>query len=890
MSMRKKSDPRGRKPAVTVDRAAEHEVDDELAFHLEQRVQDYIARGLTPDDARAAALERFGTVGTVRDECSRLLAKEQRAEGRRKWLDDLAQDVRFGVRSAIRTPLFSLLAILTLALGIGANAAVFGVVKSVLLNALPYADADRLISVFAQRNDGGGRITLSAATIGDIQQRVREVARVGIFSPLKQDVTYAAADGAHPLSGALAGAGFFQTLGVRPLLGRTLQDEDAVTGAKRVVVLNHRTWQALFGGDSGVIGRSIDLFGNAHTIVGVLPRNFVGPIGDVDIWRPLDLGPTMRDPIRARRRAWLGVVARLAAGARAEDAKRALTGLSKQLAREHPGDGDDLVTLTAAPLREDLVGDTRRPLLVLMASAGLVLLIMCANLAGALLGRTLTRRRELAVRVALGAGWERLVRQLLTESTLLALAGGCVGLMLATMGLRVLRGLALRAIPSYTDLSLDMGAVLVTAGVALAAGIVFGLGPALSVRRTDPQATLRDESRGASEGPRSRRLRGLLVGAQIALCMSLLMGAGLLARSLWALAHVPLGFNPDGVLTMTLRLPSSRYPTLEARGAFQRQAEAQLRALPGVNGVAITTDLPGAMMSRDGFAVVDAATSPSDAQRFVVTATVSDDYFHTLGIPLVRGRVFDATDLPDGVASVIISQSLARRFWPTGDPIGARVRMGPDPSAPAMQVIGIVGDIRNGPGEAPEPVAYTAMRQGPWGDTFLVRAEGDPLTLAKPIQQALSRIDRAMPLYDVRPLRARINDGLSSRRLPAALLAAFGVLALVLASVGVYAMYAAMASAREREFGVRVALGSTRGQIARLVLQQGARWMVGGIVVGFVGMTLVAAALRSTLYGIPPFDPVTLVAAPALLVASAAAALVMPVLRATRTDPIKVLR
>ncbi len=890
MSMREKPDPRRTKRAVIVDRPAAHDVDDELAFHLERRIQDYIARGMSPEAARAAALERFGSVNVVRDECSRLLAEDQRALGRRNWLGDLAQDVRFGVRSATRAPLFTLLAIVTLALGIGANAAVFGVVKSVLLDALPYTDADRLMSVYAQRNDGGGRIALSAAAIGDIRQRVRALSRVGVFSPLKQDVTYSSANGPHPLSGALAGAGFFQTLGVRPFIGRTLADEDAVTGAQRVVVLSYRAWQALFGGDSTAVGRSIDLFGNPHTIVGVLPRDFVGPIGDVDIWRPLDLGPTLRDPVRARRRAWLGLVARLDAAARAEDASRALRGLSKDLAREHPGDGDDLVTLTAAPLRDDLAGDTRRPLLVLMASAGLVLLIMCANLAGALLGRTLTRRRELAVRVALGAGWGRLARQLLTESTLLSLAGGCVGLVLAAIGLRVLRGLALPAIPSYADLSLDVGAVVVTSCVALAAGIAFGLGPALSVRRADPQATLRGESRGATESPRSRRLRGLLVGAQIALCMSLLMGAGLLARSLWAVAHVPLGFNPDGVLTMTLRLPSTRYATLDDRGAFQRQAEAELRALPGVSGVAITTDLPGAMLSRDGFALADAPPAPSDPPRFVITVTVSDDYFRTLGIPLVRGRMFEPTDLPGGVPAVVITQSLARRFWPAGDPIGARVRMGPDPTAPVMQVVGIVGDVRNGPGEAPEPVAYTAMRQSPWGDTFLVRTQGDPLALVKPIQQALLRIDAAMPLYDVRPLRARIDDALSSRRLPAALLSAFGVLALLLASVGVYAMFAAMAASREREFCVRVALGSTRGQIARLVVRQGARWMVAGLAVGCVGMAIVGAALRSTLYGIPPFDPIALAAALVLLIASASAALVVPVFRATRADPIQVLR
>ena len=867
------------------------EVEDELTFHLERRIADYVARGMTPDAARAAALERLGNLDVVREECTTMLAADQRAARRRDWLGDLRQDVRFGVRSAFRAPLFSLLAVVTLALGIGANAAVFGVVKSVLLDALPYADADRLVRVWANKKDGTfDRMTLSAAAIMDIAARQRSLESIGVFMPLRLETAYTDDEGAHPLSGALAGFGFFQTLGVRPYLGRLLRADDLPLEAPRVTVISHATWQRLFAGDSSAIGKSIHLNGNPFEVVGILPPSFVSPIGEVDVWTRLDLRATLADPIRARRRSWLSLVGRLKPGVTHETAQREIAAIGAELGREHP-DADGLFTLSALPLRDDLVGDTRTPLLVLTASAGLVLLITCANLAGALLSRTISRRKEFAVRMALGAGRGRVVRQLLTESTLLAVIGGAAGLGLAALALAALRRTALPALPPYAELALDPGAVIITSVVALLTGIAFGLAPALSIRHTNLEGTLREESRGGGESAGSHRLRGMLVAGQIALCMSLLAGAGLLTRSLWALTSEPLGIAPDGVLTATLPLPSRQYPTAESRRAFHERLHERLRALPGVQGVAASNAMPGNVLSRDGFRI-DGVTWPSpNDQQFVLSATVSDGYFRTLGIPVRRGRTFDASDRVGGSPVIVISETMARRYWPNGGAVGARIRMGPDPQSPLMEVIGIVGDVRNGPGQAmPEPMAYSSSRRDPWTDILLVRTSGDALAALPSIRRVLAEIDPGLPLHHPTTLRTLLSEGLAGRRLPVLLMTAFGVLALVLASVGIYAMFAAMAAAREREFSVRVALGASPGGIAALVARRGAVWMGLGLALGAFGVLAVTRALDGLLYGVSRFDVPALALATLVLVICALVALFIPVRKAARADPTMTLR
>jgi putative ABC transport system permease protein len=406
------------------------------------------------------------------------------------------------------------------------------------------------------------------------------------------------------------------------------------------------------------------------------------------------------------------------------------------------------------------------------------------------------------------------------------------------------------------------------------------------------QGSLREESRGASESRRSRYLRGALVAGQIALCVSLLAGAGLLARSLWAMTVAPLGFNPEGVLSVGVQLPAAAYRSPEAQAGVFQQLEERLRALPGVTGVANVSELPTRVNNRNGISIVGEPPPPNDKVPFVLYATVSDDYFKTLGVPLLSGRTFGPVDRPDGPLAIIVSEAMAKKFWPKGGAVGAQLRMGPNPNSTPFTVVGVVGDVRNDPARTDaEPMAYgTARVDVRPSRAVLVRTTGDPLTLVRSFRRELSAIDAGVPTRDARTLRALLTEGLSGRRLPVVLMTAFGALALLLASVGVYAMFASMAAAREREFGVRVALGSSRGAIARLVLRQGGIWMAVGLVIGGFGIVMVTRMLRELLYGVRPFDPLTLGASVGVLLACGIIALLVPVRRATRVDPISVLR
>lgn len=889
---------RGRPARRFFEAKPEAEVDEELAFHLERRIRDYVARGMDPATARAAALERFGNVGDVRRVCAELLEGERRATRRRRWLEDLAQDLRFGVRSARRTPFFSLLAIVTIGLGIGVNVAVFGVVKSVLLDALPYADASRLIRVHAVHEDPAlGNAPLSAGAAADIGERARSFTRVASFRQSTIEQTYVGVDGPQVVSSATVGGGFFETLGVSPALGRTLTVADAAPNAPAVVMLSYDAWQRLFAGDRRVIGRSLRLDHTPVVVVGVLPRRFVGPMGPADVWVPLDLEPFLGNPIGERRLRMLGLVGRLAPAVTPEVAGRELTAIAAQMAREHP-ESDGSFSLTSLPLRDDMVGDTRTPLLVLMASAALVLLIGCANLAGALLSRALSRRREFAVRVAIGAGGGRIVRQLLTESTILAIAGGLAGIALAVLGLVAVRTFARTALPSYASLSLDAGVLLFALALALITGVAFGLAPALSVKRASARQLLQDATPAASESRSSRRLRGMLVAGQIALSISLVSGAGLLARSLWALTATPLGFDPHGVLAVPIRLPAGEYRSADSRVRFEELLEERLRALPGVTGVASTGSVPMPVMGRSNF-TIEGVTWPLDVQPFALHVGASDDYFRTMRIALREGRVFGATDRVDSPDVVVVSESMARRFWPNGGAVGARIRLGPNAGAPWSEVVGIVADVRNDPARAePEPTAYVSLRQHPGGTRTVVVRTGcsstvggcDPVALHRLVRREVAAIDPAIPMDRMAMLDSLVAGGLAGRRLPVLLMSAFGTLALLLASVGVYAMFAAMATAREREFGVRVVLGASRRGIAALVLRQAGVWMAAGLAGGAVGVVAVTRMVRGLLYGVSPFDAVTLGVAVLLLVICGALALVVPILRATRVDPISVLR
>ena len=871
--------------------SADSEVDSELRFHLEHRIQANIAAGMSPDEARRAAEERFGDVKGVRDECARLLTEDRKTQRRRDWIDDLRQDLRFATRSATNAPMFTLLAILTLALGIGANAAVFGVVKSVLLNALPYADAGRLMRVYTPIKALGDREgSISAGTISDLRERQKSFSELGAWLS-ERDMIYNPADNPQIVKARWVEPSLFTTLGVRFVLGSNFTAEDGLRDTSFVTVIPHATWQNAFGGAPDVVGKQVRLNNINRTVVGVLPRDFVMPTEGGDYFFPIGLSLFMRDPIAVRGSHNFGMVGRLKPGVTAEAADRELRAIGDELERLYSKDNLG-IGMHGVPLRDAIVGDTRRPLIVLLASAALVLLITCANLAGALISRTISRRKEFAVRIALGAGRSRIVRQLLTESVLLAIAGGLAGILLAVTLLGLLRGMSLEVIPRYANLGLDAGALAVTFAIALLTGLAFGLGPAISVGRADPQGTLRDENRGSTEGVRTRQMRGLLVAGQIALCLSLLAAAGLLGRSLWEMTHAPLGFNGDRMLTFSVGLPAARYPTAQARSNFHVQVGERLSALPGVEGVALTSSLPTTIVNRNGLFVENRPWGPNEPVPFMITSRVSDDYFKVFSIPLKEGRTFTSADAADVPPVAIISEEMARRHWPDGNAVGSRFRWGPpNESQPWTTIVGVVGNVRNNPTAiGPEPMMFFPLRQQPFGETIAVKTRGNPSDITSAVREALRDIDRTLPMYRVSQMQAVIDQGYAARRLPVILMMGFGVLALLVASVGIYAMFATMASAREREFGVRMALGSSRSAVAGLVIRQGGVWMGLGLILGGVGVFAATRLVRTQLYGVAEFDPLTLGAAVVVLLLCAGVALLFPVRKATKVDPITVLR
>lgn len=866
----------------------------EMAFHVEALTREYVGSGMSEADAACAARKRFGSV---------LRHKEGGHDVRTAHLDQLADDVKSGFRQLVNARGFAVVAIITLALGIGVNAAVFAVVKSVLLDALPYPESDRLVRIYggAANNASQTRGPLSAGTINDIGERQHSFDSFAGFTDRPIEAVYGSDTGPQITTITWVEPQFFNTLGVSVTRGRAFRRDDAVNGlvplsggalgqdAGSPVILSHPASARLFGTDADVIGSEVRINGIPRTIVGVLPEGFIGPMGPVDFYLAFDRAPVLANPIAVRRSQWLGLIGRLKPGVSQDAATREVAQIWTQLVREYPTDNGTLST-SAMPLRDAMVGDTRRPLLVLMASAALVLLITCANLAATMLSRALSRRKEFALRTALGAGHVRLVRQVLTESTVMAMSGGVVGVLLAMLALDAIRDLAARALPVHANPALDWGAMLMTAALAVGTGLLFGIAPAIAIGRADTRSTLRDESRGASEGRQSRRLRGTLVAAQLALCVSLLVGAGLLTRSLWAMTGASLGFEPERVLTGMFQISVRDYSDAGARIRFRQQFEERVRAVSRVESVATATSVPTLIRQRSG--VTLEGTPFTEAQPFVLSTAVSDDYFRTLGIPLRQGRTFDARERTDSPRTAVISESMARRFWPNGNAVGSRLRMGPDPNSPLIEVVGIVGDVRNDLSRPDaEPMAYASTRQLPVPIvTFLVRTKGDPLALVKPIERELAALDRGLPLQQVRTLSGVLGAGVAGRRLPVLLMSGFGALALLLASVGVYSLFASMTAAREREFGVRIALGSRPGAIAALVLRQGAVWIAAGLAIGAFGIVLVVRFVRDLLYGISPFDPVTVAASVAILGVCATLALLIPVRRATRVDAAVALR
>ena len=805
----------------------------------------------------------------------------------------MRHDFVYAVRGLCQRPLFAGAAVLTLALGIGANSAIFSVVNAVLLRPLPYPAPDRLMTLWSFNPRQGFDKDVSAYPNFDDWRR-RSASFDGLSAYFGADFALTQAGDPTSIRGALVTPGFFETFGVAPARGRTFSAREGAAGANRVAILSHALWQSRFGADPAVLERSIVLNGTAHEIVGVMPASFAFPDG-VDVWTPLAPQGRYADFMQSRGSMWLRVVGRLKPGVTRGAAQAELDTIASALEREYP-DANAGIGIRLVPMHEEIVGDVRRPLLVLLAAVGFVLLIACANVANLLLTRAASRQKELAIRVVLGAGRRRLIRQMLIESLVLAAGGAAAGLLLAAWGIEALPSLAPADLPRAADIRIDASVALFASLAAIVTGLLFGIAPALHSAVAAAGESLKQGGRTGSAGSGTRRLRDAVAIVEVAVALVLLIGAGLLVRSAMAMNNVDLGFDPRHVLALRIDLPASRYAEDAQVDAFYQELASRLRALPGVESVGLGSSvlLPALPQSADLTVEgrprqdrnVHAAPVPYDS--------VTRGFFQTLRIPLRRGRLFTDADGPAARPVVVINESLARRFFPDRDAIGGRITFGDaaDPHTRWATIVGIVADTRRGGvNRAPWAEVYYPQAQAPDPRMYaLVRTSGDPLAAARAAQAAVWAIDPNQPVRTIRTVEGLLAVSQANRRFTTLLLGVFSLLALALAAIGIYGVIAYSTAQRTREIGIRMALGASRGAVLTMVLREGARIAVVGLAIGMLASFALTRSLSSLLFGVGARDPVTFVTLPLGLLLVVTAATLIPALRAVRVNPVLALR
>ncbi|MGE0041657.1 MAG: ABC transporter permease [Vicinamibacterales bacterium] len=810
-------------------------------------------------------------------------------------MDRLLQDIRHAVRVLRKAPVFTAMVVTTLAIGIGANTAMFSVVNAVLLERLPFRSPERLVDLNEVERDNRTRGAIAPANFLDWRAAARSFAGMSVYRPRTYNVD---TDGAEPerLSGAQVSSNFFDVLGAAPLLGRTFTARDAEPGQPAVAVLSYGTWRRRFGGEAGAVGRTLRLNGEPHTIVGVMPATVNFP-QDAAFWTSAayDVPPAGGgDPREVRGMHYLRGIARLNDGVAIAAANAELETIGDRLAQAYPGVNGDFIPVVQ-PLQDRLVGSSRTPLLILLAAVGCVLLIVVANVANLLLARATVRARELAVRAAIGADRRTLVRQLLTESVVLALAGGVLGVLLAFWGVDLIMALEPGDVPRVAPITVDRTALAFAAGLSVLTGLLFGVVPAWRASQPDLQGTLKDQSRGTTGDGASHLARSGLVLAEVALALMLLVGGGLLFRSLVELLDVPLGFTTSRIVTMQVAPTGEAYQTPEQLVAYWNRVVERVSAVPGVARVALTDGLPlGSGFSITAFNPSTRPQEPDNESPITHYVGVSPGYFATLGIPVVAGREFDRRDVTDNPNAIIINEAMARREFPGQDPIGQRFTFGagPDGVLQWSDIVGVVGDVRHyAVDQDPVPMTYGVYTASPRAAlTLLVQAAGDGTSVAGAAREALRSVDPSLPVAQVRSLDQVVGASLTQRRFNMSLLLVFAGIALVLAIAGIYGTVAYAVAQRTQEIGIRVALGATSGEVLRLVLVDALKPVALGLLVGLGGSLVFARALDRLVYGVSSTDPVTFLALPAVLALVAFVASWLPALRATRVDPMTALR
>ncbi len=793
-------------------------------------------------------------------------------------MDTFLQDLRFGMRLLLRQPAFTLLVVLTLALGIGANTAIFSMVNGVLLRPLPFPSPERLVMVWGHHSDIG-KETASLPDYRDWREGAPAFEHLEACASTWFNLTGQGEP--ERITGARTTAGFFQALRVPAVLGRTFETGEDRQGNNRVVVLSHGFWKRHLGANPEVLGRTLTLDGLPHTIIGVASEHFRF-LWNAELWAPM-----ATDAQLGRRSDFLTVVGRLAPGATVERAQAQLTDVASRLERQYP-DTNARWTAKVVPLHEELVGEARPALLIFMGAVGLVLLIACANVANLMLARSSRRQRELAVRAALGASRGRLIRQMLTESVLMALLGGALGMLLAVWGIDVLRTAQLSLLPGHAEIGIDGWVLGFTLGLSLVTGVLFGLAPALSLPGRQLDGTLRAGARGLTGGLRLNQLRGWLVLGEVALALVLLVGAVLLLRSFDRLQQVDTGFNPEGVLTLRVMLPQTKYPEDPQLVSFYQQLTEQVAAVPGVESSGITNAVPLGSAPAWSF-TIEGQTPDANAVQDAEVFAVSPGYFRTMSVPLRSGRLFEPQDGPTAPPVALISQTLARRYWPGRDPLGARISVN---GTKWFTVVGVVGDVRaDAIQNEPYPQLYFPSTQMPRRMMFLtVRTAGEPMSLVGALRREVSALDPDLPVSDVLTMEQRFGRAVATPRVNVLLLGGFAVVALLLAGMGIYGVISQMVAQRTREIGIRMALGARPGDVLRLMIRQGMTPALVGIALGLVAAWVGSSLLASLLYGVSAKDPLSFLIVPVFLAGVAFIAAWLPSRRATRVDPTEALR
>ena len=870
----------------------EREIGEEIRSDLELRTADYESRGLAPAEASRRAQLDLGGVEQTRE-------RVRDARGFRP-LDDLVRDTLYAVRLLDRAPGFALTVILTLALGIGANTAIFSLVDAVILRPLPYPEPDRLVSVWetvpvqaaspaAERR----RSVVAPANFVDYQARARSFSAMTAFE--QSALTLTGLDAPERLDVQNVSLGYFDVMGLRPAAGRPFAPADFNWGSHRVTILTHTAWRRLLGGDPAAVGRRLQLNGIDHEVVGVMPPEFIAPVdpetpAPVDLLRPLVFGPD-DDVLSNRLDHRVDVIARLAPGVSAEEGSAELRNISESIGREFPKAARQGVEL--APLRADQVREVRPQMLGMLAAVGLVLLIACANVAGLVMVRSLAHRREVAIRATLGASRGRLIRSLVTQSLVLASLGAAAGLLVAWWTRETLIALAPPTLIYADSAALDLRVLLFTALLAIGTGLVFGILPAWQVSRTRPNEALRDTERVVASRWVLRSRNALLV-AEVALSLALLVGAGLMVRSLVALNQVDLGFEPSGVLAANLSFPRAAYPTKASELAFFETVAERLRQMPGVRQVTFATGLPMRGAWTSGFQIERAEPRAADApMEQAGFQAVSSGYFETLGIQLLHGRALADSDRSGAMPVAVVGQAFGKTFLGGRDPIGWRFRRGE--KFPWITIVGVVADIRRG-GQAAniEPQVYLPAGQTELYPSTLsrlaVKSSGDLAPVRQAFKQAVWAIDRNLPLTGLLTLDETLALGQAERRFQTFLFSLFAVVAVLLSMVGVYGVVAYAVSQRTAEIGLRLALGARPAQIVAWAISDAARPLAVGTALGIGIAVLLSRTVSSQLFGITPWDATTYALAGALLTMVALGAAWLGARRATRIDPLTALR